>query len=243
MQTGNGPKAASPESVGLGARFLGVITSPRETFERVAADPRWIGMLALGAGVVAVMSSVLVSADFAQREMLEQQVSSMEAFGVTVTDDVYADLEQGLGVAPYTTLATLLVGIPIVCAIMAGLLYGVGYGFLGARASFVQVFAVVVHAGPVFVVAQLFVAPLNYARESITSPSTLAAFAPLLDDDTFAYKLFSTIDLFHVWWVMILAIGLAVLWKRGTAPIAATLYGIHAGIALIIAVLRTNFGF
>ena len=127
--------------------------------------------------------------------------------------------------------------------ILAGLLHGVGHGLLGAGASFRQVFAVVAHAGPVFVVAQLFTIPLNYARESITSPSTLAAFAPLLDDEAFAYKLLSTIDLFHVWWVMILSIGIAVAWKRRTAPIAATLYGIYAGIVLIIAVLRTNIGF
>ena len=65
----------------------------------------------------------------------------------------------------------------------------------------------------------------------------------MLGDDTFVYKLLGAVDLFHVWWVMILAIGLAVLWKRSTGPIATILYGIHAGIALIIAVLRTNIGF
>lgn len=42
---------------------------------------------------------------------------------------------------------------------------------------------------------------------------------------------------------MILSIGLAVAWKRRTAPIAVTLYGIFAGIVLLTAVLRTNLGF
>lgn len=244
MPTANEPHEASPAGpLGLGARFLGIVTSPRETFERVVAAPRWIGMLALGVGVVAGLSSAFLSMDFAQRELLDQQVSSMEAFGVTVTDEVYAELERRNRTAPYTTLGTFVLGVPIVCAVVAGLLYGAGHGFLGAKASFAQVFAVVVHAGPVFVVAQLFSLPINYARESITSPATLAAFAPLLDDETFVHKLLSTVDLFHVWWVMILSIGLAVLWQRRTAPIATTLYGIHAAIVLIIAVLRTNLGF
>jgi hypothetical protein len=242
MQTAHRMNDAS-EPLGLGSRVLGILTSPRATFERVVVDPRWIGVLALGVGGVAVMSSLLVSTDFAQRAMLDQQVASMEAFGVTVTDEIYAEMERSGQFAAYSTLGFTLIGIPIICALLAGLLYGAGYGLLGAGASFGQVFAVVAHAGVVFFVQQLFVVPLNYARESITAPATLAAFTPMLGDDTFAFKLLSAIDLFFVWWVMILSIGLAVAWKRRTAPIATTLYGIYAGIAVIIAVLRTNFGF
>ena len=243
MQPGNGFDAAAPAPIGLGARVVGILASPRVTFERVVADPRWVGILALGVVMVAAMSTALVSADFAQREILERQIASMEAFGVTVTDEIYDEMEERSEFTAYSTFGFTLVGVPIVCVILAGLLHGVGYGLLGAGTRFAQTFAVVAHAGVVFAAQQLFVVPLNYARESIEPPTTLAAFAPLLGDDSFAYKLLSAIDLFHIWWVMILAIGLAVLWKRRTTPIAATLYGIHAGIALIIAVLRTSIGF
>ena len=243
MQAESGLEAATHEPVGLGARVFGILTSPRETFERVMADPRWIGVLALSVGGVAVLSGALMSTDFAQRAVLEQQVSSMEAFGMTVTDEVYAEIEQGGEFAAYSTFGFTLIGVPVICVVLAGMLYGAGYGLLGAGASFRQVFAVVAHAGVVFLVQQLFVVPLNYAREAITVPTTLAAFAPLLDEDTFALNLLSAVDLFHVWWIMILSIGLAVAWKRRTSPVATTLYGIHAGIALIIAVARTNLGF
>ena len=244
MQTSNGVTGGSPvERVGLGARLLGILTSPRETFERVMADPRWIGVLALSVGGVAVLSGALMSTDFAQRALLEQQVSSMEAFGMTVTDEVYAEIEQGGEFAAYSTFGFTLIGVPVICVVLAGMLYGAGYGLLGAGASFRQVFAVVAHAGVVFLVQQLFVVPLNYAREAITVPTTLAAFAPMLDEDTFALNLLNAVDLFHVWWIMILSIGLAVAWKRRTSPVATTLYGTYAGIALIIAVARTNLGF
>lgn len=243
MQTVDGSEAAVREPLGLGARIFGTLMSPRETFERVLDDPRWVGMLALSVGSVAVLGSLLLTTDFAQRAMLEQQISSMESFGVTVTDEVRAEMQQSGRSAAYTTFGFLLVGIPIFCVILAGMLHGVGYGLLGAGASFGQVFSVVAHAGVVFPVQQLLAVPLNYAREAITSPTTLAAFAPLLDEDAFAYKLLSTIDLVNVWWIMILSIGLAVAWKRRTTPIAVTLFGIYAGIALIIAVLRTNLGF
>lgn len=244
MQGSGGVTDGAPvERIGLGARVIGILTSPRETFERVMADPRWVGVLALSVGSVAVLSGALMSTDFAQRALIEQQVSSMEAFGVTVTDDVYAEMEQGGRFAAYSTFGFTLIGVPVFCVILAGLLHGVGYGLLGAGTRFVQTFAVVAHAGVVFLVQQLFVVPLNHARESIEPPTTLGAFAPLLDEGTFVFNLLSAIDLFHVWWVMILSIGLAVAWKRRTFPVATTLYGIHAGIALIIAVARTNLGF
>ena len=244
MQTSHGVTDGSAgERLGPGARVFGILTSPRATFERVVADPRWLGILAFAVGVIALTSAALTSTDFARRAILDQQIASMESSGQPVSDDVYERMEEFGQYAPYFTFASVLLTIPIGCVILAGMLYGVGYGILGAQATFRQVLAVIAHAGVIFVAQQFFVAPLNYARESITSPATLAAFAPRLDDETFAYKLLSTIDLFYVWWVMILAIGLGVLWKRRTAPIAATLYATCAGVVLIIAVLRTNLGF
>ncbi len=244
MQARNGLNGEPPvERLGLISRLLGTLTSPRETFERVMVDPRWVGVLVLGVVGAAVLSSLLLTADFAQRALLEQQLSSMESFGAPVTDEVRAEMEQGSRFAAYTTFGSMLVGVPIFCVVLAGMLHGVGYGLLGGEASFGQVFAVVAHAGLVFLVQQLVAVPLNYAREAITSPTTLAAFAPMLDDDAFAHKLLGTIDLVNVWWIMLLSIGLAVAWKRRTAPIATALFGIYAGIVLIIAVLRTNFGF
>ena len=39
------------------------------------------------------------------------------------------------------------------------------------------------------------------------------------------------IDLFLVWWVVVLAIGLAVLYRRRTGPVALSLLGAYVGIA------------
>jgi hypothetical protein len=220
-----------------------MIASPRATFEHVVAEPRWIGILAVSVVIVAVTSAALVSSEFAQRELFEQQRTSMEAFGMTVTAEMEDQLAQQLEIAPYMTLGSTLVGIPIVCLILAGILHGVGSGFLGAQAGFSQMLAVVAHAGAIFVAQQFFVIPLNFARGSIRPPTTLAAFAPMLDDDSFAYKLLSGVDLFYVWWLLVLSIGLAVLWRRETRPIAATLTVVYAGIALVFAVVRTTFGF
>ena len=243
MQTSNGVNDPPADRLGLAARAVGILTSPRATSERVAADPRWLGILALGVCTAGLLSAGLMSTEFAQREILDQQARSMEAFGVAMTDEVYEQLAERVQYTAYTTFGSTLIAIPIGLAILAGLLYGAGYGLLGARASFRQVFAVVAHAGVVFAVQALFVTPLNYARESILPPTTLAAFAPMLDDDSFIFKLLNSIDFFHVWWVMVLSIGLAVVWQRRTAPIATSLYVVYGGFVVAAAVLRATLGF
>jgi hypothetical protein len=237
-------EASSPDGrPGLISRGLGMITSPGATFEQVVAEPRWMGILAVSVVIVAVMSTALIATEFAREQLIEQQRTSMEAFGLTVTAELDDQLAQQLDMAPYVTFGSTLVGIPILCLILAGVLYGVGSGFLGAQATFVQMLAVVAHAGVIFAVQQLFVFPLNYVRESILPPTTLAAFAPMLGNETFTYRLLSGIDLFYLWWLAALSIGLAVLWRRETRPIATTLYVVYAGIAIVFAVVRTTFGF
>jgi hypothetical protein len=103
---------------------------------------------------------------------------------------------------------------------------------LGGDATFKQVYAVVAHSGILIAVQQLFTLPLDYARETMSSPTNLAVFLPFLDEGSFFARLLGSIDLFRIWWIVNLAIGMAVLYKRRTAPIATTMLVLYAAIAL-----------
>jgi hypothetical protein len=81
----------------------------------------------------------------------------------------------------------------------------------------------------------LFVTPLNYVRETMSSATNMAVFLPMLDESSFLARLLGTIDLFLIWWVFVLAIGLGVLYRRKTGPIAVGLYAVYGIIAVLIA--------
>jgi hypothetical protein len=49
-----------------------------------------------------------------------------------------------------------------------------------------------------------------------------------------------SIDMFLLWWMVVLAIGLGVLYKRRTGPIATTFIGLYAIIAVLIAVFTSG---
>ena len=55
----------------------------------------------------------------------------------------------------------------------------------------------------------------------------------------FAARLLGSIDLFLIWWIVSLAIGLGVLYKRRTAPIATGFLVVYGAIALTIAAVKT----
>jgi hypothetical protein len=50
------------------------------------------------------------------------------------------------------------------------------------------------------------------------------------------------IDLFWVWWLLVLAIGLGVLYRRRTQPIAVGLFGVYVVIIVGIAAVMSACG-
>jgi hypothetical protein len=163
----------------------------------------------------------------------------MESFGRQVSDAQYERMEQMAPYSRYFAAGFQLVLTPIIALIVAAMAYAVFNAVLGGDATFKQVFAVVAHSGVILIVQALFSLPLAYARATMSSATNLAVFFPFLDDNSFAARLLGSVDLFLVWWFISLAIGLGVLYRKRTGPIATTLLAIYVSIGLVIAAVKT----
>jgi len=234
------PSTSAPKS--LPARVLGVLFAPRETFQDVAAHPRWFGMLVLLVVFVSAATFIFLSTEVGRQATLDQQVSVMESFGMEITDEVYDRMERQAAMSAYFGAGSQLAVLPIMYLVMSGILFAIFTAGTGGQASFKQLFAVVTHSGAITIVQQLFTLPLNYARGSMSSPTNLGALLPMLPEGSFLANLLGTVDLFIIWWLVVLAIGLAVLYRRKTQPIAITLFVIYGVIALVIAGVRSWMG-
>lgn len=231
--------ASEPTAKSLPARVIGVLTAPRATYADVAARPRWFGVLALVVVIGGLGVYTFMSTDIGKQAALDQQVRTMESFGMKMTDALYQRLEEGMGRAAITGALAQAFGLPIAALIVAGILIGVFNAIMGGNASFAQVFAIVAHSAVVLSVAQLFGLPLAYARETMSGATNLGVFLPFLDDASFLARFFGSIDLFYIWWMVSLSIGLGVLYRRRTGPIAISMLVVYAGIALVVAAART----
>lgn len=226
--------------MGLAARIGNVFVAPRAAYTAVAARPSALGVLLVIILVMAAAEYVFLSTEVGRNATMDQQVAAMKAFGVNVTDQMVQQLQNRMGIAKYTSALSAAVFVPLVAAIVSGLVLMIFTAILGGGATYRQVFAVVAHSQVIMALSQLFTLPIAYAREEIVSPTRLSVFFPMLDDTRFLYYLLSAIDLFYIWLVVNLAIGIAVLYKRRTGAIAGVLLGIYAVIAVIIAVWRAS---
>ena len=176
----------------------------------------------------------LLATDVGQVALVDQWERTALAFGQPVDDAKYAqmqDLSQ-YGVA-YAALM-YVIRVPVVTTAIAAVLYGV-FTAIGRQARFGQVFAVTAHAGVILALRDVLAAPLNYLRESLASPITLTQLFGMLDEASPLARFFALIDLFMLWWIVVMGIGLAVLFRMRVRRIAAGLIGVYVCIAVLLA--------
>jgi hypothetical protein len=229
---------APAASKGLFSRIVGVFFAPRATYAEVAARPRWFGALAVSSIVIAGGFYLLLSSDAGQKAALDQQTQIIESFGVKLNDAAYDRMEEGIQRAKYTTPIAQLVAIPFFSAIVAGILLGIFNALLGGDAKFKQVFAIVAHSTLIGALQNTFSRPLDYIRGTLSSPTSLSVLLPFIEENSFLGRLTGMLDLFQVWSILSLAIGLGVLYKRRTTPIATTMFIIYFVIVAAIAAIR-----
>jgi hypothetical protein len=237
--TGAGPATASPPGKSLPARIVGVLFAPRATYADVANRPRALGVLLFVLLVGAVGTFLFLSTEVGTNAMIDQNIEMMRAFGREPTEPMIQAMEQGAGRGRYYGPLGQMVFLPLVALIVSGLAFAVFNAIMGGDATFKQVFAIVAHSGVVITVSQIFGLPLAYAREKMTGATNLGVFAPFLDETSFAARVLGSVDLFILWWIVSLAIGLGVLYKRRTTPIATTLIVIYVAIGVVIAAIKT----
>jgi len=231
--------APATAPMGLPARLFGVLLSPRATYAAIAARPHWAGALAFAIGIGALGTFVFLSTPVGQQAMFDQQIKAMESFGMRISDQMYAQMESRRAIAKYTGPIGQVVAFSLGSLITAGILLGIFNALLGGDARFKQVYAIVAHSYVILTISQIFGLSLGYARESMSGSTNLAVFFPFLAETSLAARFLGSIDLFLTWWIVSLSIGLGVLYKKRTGPIATTLIGIYVAIALAIALIRT----
>jgi hypothetical protein len=233
-------ESATAPAKSLPARFMGILFAPRATYAEVAARPRWLGIFLTVFLISASATTALMSTEIGRNALLDQQIASSESFsGRPMTQAQIDRMEQFSKYAVYTTPVFQFIFLGLGCLLIAGLSFAVFNAMLGGDATFKQAFAVVAHSGVILATLSLFTTPLAYVRESLSSATNLGVFLPFLDESSFVARMLGAIDLIFIWWMLSLAIGLGVLYRKRTGPIATTLLAIYVAIAVLIAAIKT----
>ena len=214
--------------------MVGVIRRPRATFEALKIAPRAASVLLVTFAVTALLSAALLETSVGRLALLDQWERTAVAFGQGVSEEQYAAMRAASENGALYGIATAFAAGPILAVAVAGLLYA-GFRLVGGGATFRQVLSIVAHAGVILMLRQVIATPVVYARETLANPATFGLFFTVLEEASPLARLLGVIDLFVIWWIVVLAIGMSVLYQRPARRLAV----IFAGVYLLLAVLVT----
>jgi hypothetical protein len=219
--------------------IAGVIRRPRSTFQRAVSRPRWALMLLVTTLVSAGTGVALMETAVGRQALVDQWERTATAFGQPVDDAGYARLEalSENGSAGYAILNALISG-PVVAFGVAALLFLVFKGDV----TFRQVLTVSTYAGVILALRQVIAAPVSYLRESTSSATTLGSLFSTVDEASPIARFLGAVDVFVIWWAIVLAIGVSVLYQRRARTVAVTFVGVYAALALLLAIAMAVTG-
>ena len=224
-------------------RVLGVVMRPRATMDEVARHPAFITTWVLVLLAVAVCGGWLLSTAVGRQALVDERVRVTEALGQRVDDAAYARLQADPPFPVYLTSGgRLLLTPPITLLAALGLVLLARID--GATVSFKSALSIAVHATVVLALQQIVATPLHYVQESLTSPTTVAGLLRTFDEGSWPARLFGTIDVFGLWWMWLLSLGLAAAtgkpWRRYLWRLLAVYVGVAAIVAAAFAVFGSN---
>lgn len=228
----------------VSARILGILRRPRPTLQEVVSQPRWASLLVALTLVTAGAGAAVSATQIGQLALVDQWERTALAFGQPVDDSRYAQLQAWSKQGPLVAAGNALLAGPGVALVVSLLVFAwmrrrprpAG----GPAVSYTQVLAVVVHAGVILAIGRLVAAPLVYARETTASATTLGNWFPSLDESSPVARFLGALDLFTLWWAVVLGIGVAVLSGRRARTCAAWIVSVYVGIALIAAAVMAS---
>jgi hypothetical protein len=201
------------------ARLTGVVWSPGAAFQDIAARPRWWPPLAL----LIVMSLAFTYA-FTQRvgweRFMRQQIESSSR-----TQNLPADQkEQAIAMqARYGSIfgyAGVVVGFPFMATLTAGVFLFVFRTILSAELSFRQVFAIVCYSwvpllfGSIMALAVMFLKNPEEFDLQYPTLTNIGAFLDPASTPKWLLSLGTSIDVFTLWVLALLATGFSVASRR-----------------------------
>lgn len=233
-----GPHTIPPS---LAARMIGIMRQPRSTFARVLVAPRWADVLVVSTIVAAAARALVMQTSVGQLALVDQWERTALAFGRVVDDATYSAFQAWSSRAAVYEVGMALVNGPVATIVVAIGIFVLA-GRARGRASFGQILSVAAHASVILALRQVVGAATTYLRETTASATTLGSWFPGFDEASPVARFLGAIDLFVVWWAVVLGIGIAAAYGLRVRRSLALVLGTYVVGALVLAVVMVALG-
>ncbi|MFI5173571.1 MAG: Yip1 family protein [Terriglobia bacterium] len=196
-------------------RIIGVFISPKATFEDINRKPDWIVPAVLILLVALAITYVFLS----HADMLELIKAQIEKSGRPVPPD--EALQSGLKVSMIFSYVVVVVVVPLSLVVVSGVLYAIFSFMMGAETTFKKMFAMNAYASMPSLLKSIIAIPILFVKQptEFGNPADIVQsnLSILIDPSNKAlYALGKSIDLFVLWYLIVLAIGVVGVSKNLT---------------------------
>jgi hypothetical protein len=238
------PSTVEVRDKGTLSRAVGMIVSPGETLRAVIARPRPGIILLLVCIVISLATAVPQMTERGRQMTLQTQVQQTERMtGQRVAPDARARMEQYASYSPYISAVAIFVMVPIITMLFAVVYWALFNVILGGSAALKEVVGIVAHTQVIGALGAVLGAPIQYFKgvQTMAGPFNLGALAPMLDPSTFLAKYLGGMNVFTIWSLLATAVGLALLYRRKTWPIAVGLIALYLLLAGVFTAGMSSF--
>jgi hypothetical protein len=200
-------------------RLAGIFWEPRPVFEDLAAKPRFLVPLIL----LTVLSTVYLAA-FAKvigfEDLTRRQLESNPRTAQLPAEQRERAIEQGAKFAAPMAYAGGIVGITLVSLLVAGVLLGCMNLAGGAKLRYSQAFSITCYSWLPSGIAQVLALIILFLKDPADFdlqhplPLNVGAFLDRASVGGFVHSLASSIDLFSIWIILLMALGFSTAAKK-----------------------------
>jgi len=203
---------AQSHGLGEGSRLTGVFFEPGKAFADIAARPSfWVPLLVMM--VTALTYVTLFSQHVGWERMMRQQIENSSRAAQLSPEQKEAQLQLVVRFAPVGGYAGAILGVPLGTLVWAAVLLLIVKTMMGAPVTLKQMFAVICYGSMPGVIMTVLATAVMFLK----SPADFDLRNPLmfnpgaLMDPTTAskglYSLASSLDLFTIWKLILIGIG------------------------------------
>jgi hypothetical protein len=215
------PEAApveSPASLGQLARLTGVFFEPGRTFADIGQRPGWILPFALLL-VCSLCFTVLVGQRIGWDRIVRESIESNPRMQNLSLEQRTAAVATAVAMAAVGAYVGVLVGAPVGFLLMALVLWGMA-NLVGARLRFPQMWAIVCYGMLPSLLSTLAAVAVMFLKNpedfNIRNPVGFnpGAYMDPLTTPKFLHSVMTSLDLFGIWILVLLAVGISAAGRK-----------------------------
>ncbi|KPJ60572.1 MAG: hypothetical protein AMJ46_06150 [Latescibacteria bacterium DG_63] len=220
MTAHDATEVGEPQAGGLADSFgkaIRVLFSPQEVFQGLDKRPSWFAPVLICV-VVAALSSWIIFYPITVPEQRQQMEERFEQQGMTEEQLERATQFFDSNIMILIAVLSPVILIPLAILIVSAVLHFVCGLILGGQTTFSRTFALMAYSSMVLLPGAIVKVPLQLVKKTTQVHAGLGLLLAAPESSSsfgyrFSYNFLAQVDVFNIWEIILIAIGISVMFK------------------------------